>query len=67
MKIIAAGKMKTMAFKGRDLVRSEIVLNNNIIVQINSITYQCCNVSYQSDSNITVKILRYLQIMGIIS
>jgi hypothetical protein len=64
---IAAGKMKTVAFKGRDLVRSEIVLNNNIIVQINTITYLCCTVSYQSDSNITVKILRYLQIMGFIS
>ena len=32
MKIIIAGKTKTIAFKGRDPVRSEIVMNNNIIV-----------------------------------
>jgi hypothetical protein len=37
MKIIAAGKTKTKAFKRRDVVRSEIILNN-IIVQILSHT-----------------------------
>jgi hypothetical protein len=34
MKIIIAGKMKTVAFKRRDPVRSEIVMNNNNIVKV---------------------------------
>jgi len=67
LKIIAACKMKTVAFKGTDPVRSEIVMNINIIVQINTFTYLCCFVSCQNDNNITVKISKFLQIMGIIN
>jgi hypothetical protein len=67
MKIITAGKTKIMAFKGRDPVRSEIVMNNNIIVQINTFTYLHCFVSYQNGNDITVKISKFLQITGIIN
>jgi hypothetical protein len=68
MKIVTAGKTKTEAFKGRDPVRSEIVINNNIIiVQINTVTYLCCFVSYQNDNDITVKMSNFLQITGIIN
>jgi hypothetical protein len=64
MKIITADKTKTMAFKGRDPVRSEIVMNN-IIVQLITFMYLCCFVSYQNDSDITVRISKFLHIKGI--
>jgi len=65
MKIIAAHKMETVGFKGTDPLRSEIVMNNNIIVQLNTFTYLCCFVSYQIDNSITIRISKFLQIMGI--
>jgi hypothetical protein len=35
MSIISKSKTGTIAFKGRDSVRSKIVINNNIVEQIN--------------------------------
>jgi len=57
--------METVGFKGTDPLRSEIVMNNNIIVQLNTFTYLCCFVSYQIDNSITIRISKFLQIMGI--
>ena len=56
-----------MAFRGTDSVRSKIVVNNNIIEQINTFTYLCCFVSYRNDKYVTVKISKFLQIIGIIN
>ena len=56
-----------MAFRGTDSVRSKIVVNNNIIEQINTFTYLCCSVSYWNDKYVTVKISKFLQIIGIIN
>jgi hypothetical protein len=36
---ISISKTKTFAFRGRDCIRSKIVINNKIIEQINTITY----------------------------
>jgi len=52
-KIIAARKMKTMAFKGTDPVRSEIVMNDNIMVQINT-----CVASFHTRTA-TILLLKY--------
>jgi hypothetical protein len=41
-------KRRTVAFKGRDPVRSKIVINNNNIEQINSFNYPGCSVAYQA-------------------
>ena len=41
-----------MAFKGRDPVRSKIVINNNIkIEQINTFSYPGCSVLYQNEED----------------
>jgi hypothetical protein len=48
--------MKTMAFKGRDSMRSKIVINNNTVEQTNTFNYLGCSISYQNEKDITVKI-----------
>ena len=41
-----------MAFKGRDLLKSKIVINNNIkIEQINTFIYPGCSISYQNEED----------------
>jgi hypothetical protein len=39
---ITTSRMKTIAFKGRDPVRSKIVVNNSIIEQTNTCNYVGC-------------------------
>jgi len=56
-----------MVFKGRDLVRSKIIINNNVIELINIFHDLGCFISYQNEKHITVKISTFLQIMRIIN
>jgi hypothetical protein len=56
-----------MAFKGRDPFRSQIVINNNNIEQINTFDYLGCSISYNNEKDVTVKISKFLQITGIIN
>jgi len=44
-----------MAFKGRDPVRSKIVINNNIIEQINTFSYSGCSILYQHEKILLLK------------
>jgi hypothetical protein len=64
---ISVSKMKTMTLKGIAPARSKIVINNNIIEQINTFNYQGCSILYQHEKDITVKITKFLQRMGIIT
>ena len=64
---ISSTKTKTMAFKGRNPVRSKIVINNDIIEQINTFNYLGCSISYQNETDITNKTTKFLQIIGIIN
>ena len=64
---ISKSKTKTVAFKGRDPVRSKITINNNVIEQINTFHDLGCSISYQNEKYITVKISTFLQITGIIN
>jgi hypothetical protein len=52
---ISTSKMKTMAFKERDPVRSKTVINTNIIEQINTFSYLDCSISYHNEKDIIVK------------
>jgi len=54
-----------MAFKGRDPLRSEFVLNNNI-EQIKTFSFSSYSISYQNKKYITMK-KKILQITGIIN
>jgi hypothetical protein len=56
-----------MALKGRDPVRSKMVVNNNIIEQINTFSYPGGCISYQYEKGIIVSVTKFLQIMGIIT
>ena len=58
---ISTSKMKTMAFKGRDPVRSTSVTNNNITEQINTFNYLDCSISYHNEKDITLKFWNFLK------
>ena len=49
---ISTSKTKTVVFKGRDPVRSKIVMNNNIIEKTNTSNNRGCSTSYQNEKNI---------------
>jgi hypothetical protein len=56
-----------MAFKGTEPIRSKIVLDNMILEQVNTFTYQGCNISYQEEKDIHSKITNFLQILGLLN
>jgi hypothetical protein len=56
-----------VAFKGIDPVRREIVINNNFIEHINTLSYPGYCISYQNEKYGTVKISKIFQITGIIN
>jgi len=65
---ISTSKMKTMALKERDAVKSKTVISNNVIEEINtSFIYLGCSISYQKEKDITVKITQFMQVTGIIN
>ena len=56
-----------MAFKGRDPVRTKIVIDNKIIEQVNSFNYLGNMISYEKELDIDNKLHNYLKITGIIN
>jgi hypothetical protein len=44
---IPTSKTKTVAFRGRDHIRSNLVINNKVIEQINTHNYLGCLLSYE--------------------
>jgi hypothetical protein len=64
---ISTNKTKTMTFRGRDPIRSKIVINNKIIEQVNTFNYLGCLLSYETEKDITSKFSKFLQITGIIN
>jgi hypothetical protein len=58
---------KTMAFKKRGSIISQIIINNNIIEEISTFSYLGYTMAYRNEKVITVKISEFLQITGIIN
>jgi len=56
-----------MAFKGRDPVRSKIVIYNKIIEQVNLFNYLGNLISYEGELDIGNKLKNFLKITGILS
>jgi hypothetical protein len=56
-----------MAFRGRDPVRAKIVIDNKIIVQVNSFNYLGNMISYEKELYIDNKLHNYLKITGILN
>jgi hypothetical protein len=53
-----------MVFKGRDPLRSKILINNNIVEQINTFSCLGCCIAHQNEKDVAVKISKSLQVMG---
>jgi len=58
---------RLVAFKGRDPVRSKIVMDNKIIAQLNSFQYFGNLTSYEKEVEIDNKLNKYWKITGIIN
>ena len=58
---------KSMAFKGRDPVRTKIITDNKIIEQVNSFNYLGNTISYEKELNIYNKLHNYLKITAILN
>jgi hypothetical protein len=56
-----------MAFKGRDPVRTKIVIDNKIIEQVKSLKYLGNMISYERELDINNKLNSYLKITGILN
>jgi len=64
---ISIQKTTSMPFKGRDPVRTKIVINNKIIVKVNSLNYLGNVISYEKELVIYNKLHNYFKITGIIN
>ena len=64
---IYAQKTKSMAFKGRDRVRTKIVINNKIIEQVNLFNYLGNIISYEGELDIDNKLNNFLKITGVLN
>jgi len=56
-----------MAFKGRDPVRTKIVIDNKIIEQVNLFNYLGNMISYEGELDIDNKLNNFLKITGILN
>ena len=64
---ISSEKTKTMAFKGKEPVRSKIVINGKIIEQVNNFKYLGNTISYQGEVDVGGKIAKFLRVTGLIN
>lgn len=64
---ISPEKTKIMAFEGTNPIRSKIVVENVILEQINSFPYLGCNISYEGENDVSRKINKFLQILGLLN
>jgi len=64
---ISVQKTKSMAFKGRDPVRTKIVIDNKITEQVNMFNYLGNMISYEKELDIDNKLHNYLKITGILN
>jgi len=56
-----------MSFKGRDPVRTKILIDNKIIEKVNSFNYLGYMISYEKELDIDNKMHNYLKITDIIN
>jgi len=64
---ISVQKTKSMAFRGRDPVKTKIVIDNKIIEQVNLFNYLGNMISYKKELDIDNKLQNYLKITGILN
>jgi len=64
---ISVQKTKSMAFKGRDPVRTKIVIDNKVIGQVNLFNYLGNMMSYEGELDIDNKLNYFFKITGILN
>jgi hypothetical protein len=64
---VSIQKTKSMAFKGRDSVRTKIVIDNKITEQVNSFSYVGNMISYEKELGIDNKLHKYLKITALVN
>jgi len=64
---VSVQKTKLMAFKGRDPVRTKIVIDNKIIEEVNLFSYLGNMISYEGELDIDNKLNNFLKITGILN
>jgi len=62
---ITVRKTKLVAFKGRDPVRTKIVIDNKIIEQINSFNYLRTLITYEKEMDIYKILNEYLSVFWV--
>ncbi|KAJ4433985.1 hypothetical protein ANN_16304 [Periplaneta americana] len=60
---ISIHKTKTMAFIGKNSIRTKIVINNSGVEQVNAFTYLGCNLSYIHSRDIDNKLAKFQQLL----
>jgi hypothetical protein len=63
---ISLTKTKTMAFHGKQSVRTKIVIDNYTLEHMTHFKYLGCDVSYQYDNHVDVKLKKFQNICGTI-
>jgi hypothetical protein len=61
---ISVTKNKTMAFKGKHLVRTEIFINDTILERVSHFKYLGSDVSYENNKDIDEKVAKFRHICG---
>jgi hypothetical protein len=64
---ISTEKTRVMAFRGKDPVRSKIVINERIIEQVSSFKYLGSDISYLGEVDVNSKISKFLKVAGLIN
>ena len=67
LEFVTIENTKTMTFKGKDAVRSKIVINENIIEQVNTLRCLGNEISYQGEVVVSSKIAKFLRVNGLIN
>jgi hypothetical protein len=63
---ISSNKSKVMAFEGKHPRRSKIVIDNKIIEQVSHFNYLGCDVSYNYDADLQIKLNKFQYMSGTI-
>jgi hypothetical protein len=64
---LSAQKTRSISFKGRDPVRTQIIIENKIIEQVNLFNNLGNMISYEGELDIDNKLNKFLKITGILN
>jgi len=61
---ISIKKTKTMAFKGKEPIRTKIIIENEAIEQVSHFTYLGCDITFEYENDIQHKLHKFQHICG---